>query len=276
MATAALSYNAIEITANSAGTITSAVQPYVVRGAADEEAAIAAAIEESPETYKGLYREEITIRERLSDDSWRVEVSYSGQTSEVQVSFDTTGATQHVEVGYEQIAAYTVDGSPAPAANGVIGLEGTRPGAAVKGVDLVASQYQFTETHYLPRSRVTSGYRNALARKTSMYNNQPFRGFDPCEVLFLGANGRIQGDGRGDVWEVQFQFAVAQTQTNLRIGDIVVPRKRGWEYLWVMYDDTVAGSGGRFRFVKTPVAVYVNKVYLGTDFSSLGIGTGVL
>jgi len=271
-ASAELGYNSIQITANSSGTLTSAILPYVVRDAADEAAAIAAVMDESDSTYQGLYRQEFTIRERIAETDWRVEASYQGNTSEVQIAFDTTGATQHIDIGFEQIAAYAVAGSTAPSVHGAIGVEGTVPGAPVKGADIVGSQYQFTETHYLSRSTVDSDYRNAIARKSSMYNNQPFRGFNPCEVLFLGASGRIQGNGRGDVWEIQFQFAVARNQINIAVGDIVVLRKRGWEYLWVMYDNEISQN----RFVKKPVAAFVNKVYLGTDFSSLGIGTGTL
>ena len=271
-ATASLSFEVRPTTANSAGDVTSAKASYKAVDAADESEALVAVRAAAPSTYEGLFREEFVIRNRISQTAWDVDVIYIGNASEVTQAFDTTGATEHLDVGFEQIAALAPAGETAPSVSGAIGVEGTTPGAPVKGVDVVSRTSKFSETHYLSQSFVTASYKRKLAKMTSTYNLQVFRGYDPVDVLFLGAAGRIQGNGKGDVWEITFNFAYSPTQTAFSVGSIEVPRKRGWEYMWVMYSDEISQG----RFVKTPVAVYINRVYEGSTFSGLGIGTGEL
>ena len=57
---------------------------------------------------------------------------------------------------------------------------------------------------------------------------------------------------------------------NLHVGDIVVASKKGWEYLWVRYED--AEDDAANVLVKKPTAAYVEKVYEDGDFSVLGLG----
>jgi hypothetical protein len=45
--------------------------------------------------------------------------------------------------------------------------------------------------------------------------------------------------------------------------------KKGHEYLWIRYEDTVSSN----ELLKKPKFVYVNEVYPSADFSQLGIGT---
>jgi hypothetical protein len=53
------------------------------------------------------------------------------------------------------------------------------------------------------------------------------------------------------------------------MGDITGIDKKGWEYLWVRYQDAEDAD----VLVKQPAAVYVEQVYPYGDFSLLGIGT---
>ncbi len=46
--------------------------------------------------------------------------------------------------------------------------------------------------------------------------------------------------------------------------------KRGWDHLWVRYQD--AEDSTAKALVKRPVAAYVERVYYDGDFSGLGIG----
>lgn len=274
-ATAELSFDLIETSADTNGNRTYAKLPYLVRGAEDEDAALVAVLDESTTTYAGIHREEVSVRERRGVDVWLVDVVYRGNETEVVHSFDTTGGTQHVDIARQHLDRFPAG---APDCKGVIGVEGSAPGAPVAGVDIVSPVYQFSETHYQSSSTVTPSFRQALARRTSMYNNDPFRGYDPCEVLFMGASGRRMGRNKSDLWEIEYRFAVSQTQVGFYVGGIppeyedgiFVPRKRGWEYMWVMYADKMDATSK--RFVKAPIGVYIEKVYLGTDFSSFGIG----
>jgi hypothetical protein len=135
-------------------------------------------------------------------------------------------------------------------------------------VDITVPVYNFTETHYLPDSQVTMGYRGDLFRLTGKVNNASFKGLDAGECLFLGASGSKRGS---DDWEITFRFAASPNKTGLTIGDIINIDKKGWEYLWVRYAD--AEDPASNTLVKQPVAAYVEKVYEDGSFSSLGIGT---
>ena len=86
----------------------------------------------------------------------------------------------------------------------------------------------------------------------------------------MGASGRRTGDDPDDLWEITYNFSVQRNQTDLDIGGITVATKRGWDYLWVRYEDQISSDSK--SVLKKPVAVYIEKVYYGTDFTSLGIG----
>jgi len=220
-----------------------------------------------PSYYGTLRRTSITLDERINNTTWKVIAKFEtvGSTTteenEASFSFDTGGGTQHITQSLDTRGKY------GPAASDVLGGAIGFDGENVAGVDITVPLFNFSETHYLPDEVVNQSYKMRLFRKTGMYNNDSFRGFDPGEVLFLGASGSRRGDGD---WEISFRFSASQNQKNIKVGEITVPEKRGWDYLWVQYADDV--DDNKKQIVKKPVAAYVEKVYYGTDFTSLGIG----
>jgi hypothetical protein len=217
----------------------------------------------------------------LGDNAWQLTISYSKDGVEDGTeplkrarSFDTTGGTQHItqaesEVGYPsgfgganyQFMAIGVD------ANGV------------NGVDIVAPQLQWQESYDVPNAYVTSNYIKSLAMVTGTTNNASFRSFAAGEVLFVGCSGSQEWDdqkGRGP-WSLSYRFVASpnagtgQTLPAKSVGDITGIEKKGHEYLWVRYEESVSGSSN--ALLKKPKAVYVNKVYRESNFSLLGIGT---
>jgi len=89
--------------------------------------------------------------------------------------------------------------------------------------------------------------------------------FAEGEVLFLGASGSPRGD---DSWEITLRFAASPNATDIPVGGITVPGKKGWEYLWVQYKD--AKDTNAKCIVKKPKRVIVDRVYDAGDFSLLG------
>ena len=128
--------------------------------------------------------------------------------------------------------------------------------------------YHFSETHYLPDSQVTLGYRATLFGLTGKVNDADFKGLSAGECLFLGAAGSQRGFGED--WEITFRFAASPNTSSLTVGPITGIAKKGWEYLWVRYADAEVPAAK--AIVKQPVAAYVEKVYEDGDFSGLGIG----
>jgi hypothetical protein len=87
-------------------------------------------------------------------------------------------------------------------------------------------------------------------------NDIPFKGFAAGEVLFLGASGSQRGD---EDWEITFNYAASPNVTGLMVGDIGPVSKKGWEYLWVRYED--AEDEDAMCVVKRPVQVNIEKAY---------------
>ena len=139
----------------------------------------------------------------------------------------------------------------------------------VNGIDITMPVMNFSETHYFRASKVTTAYKKRLAELTGTVNNGKFKGYAPGEVLFLGASGSRRGKHSDDDWEITFRFAVSPNRENLKIGDLTIKEKLGWDYLWVRYADEV--SSDQKSLVKKPESAYVERVYQAADFGGLGI-----
>ncbi len=136
----------------------------------------------------------------------------------------------------------------------------------VEGVDITVPVYNFAETHYLADAVVTLAYRVQLFNLTGTVNNGSFRGLAGGECLFLGASGSMRGEAD---WEVSFRFAGSPNKTGLQVGDIAGINKKGWEYLWVRYQDSEDMAAK--VLIKKPIAAYIEKVYEDGNFGLLGI-----
>jgi len=206
----------------------------------------------------------------LGDNAWQVTINYSKDGAEDGAaplkrarSFDTTGGTQHITQAYSE----TRFGTNAPDQKKAIGVDSN----GVNGVDIVVPQLQWQETYDVPNTYVTSAWIRGVSGVTGTTNNAPFRGFEAGEVLFLGCSGSQEWDdekGRGP-WSLSFRFVASKNVTGETVGDIAGVAKKGHEYLWVRYEDAVDSN----VLLKKPKAVYVNKVYRESNFSTLGIGT---
>jgi len=213
----------------------------------------------------------------LGDDAWQVTIAYekNGGDDDTQNdplkrsrSFDTTGGTQHIT----QAIAETGYPDGAPAQQSAIGVDGN----GVNGVDIIVPALQWQEQYDVPSSYVTSTYIRSLAGITGTTNNADFRGFSAGEVLFAGCSGNQKWDSqRGNgPWSLSYRFIASPNAgtggsiSALTIGSVSGINKKGHEYLWVRYEDTVSSS----TLLKTPKHVYVNRVYREGNFSTLGIG----
>ena len=238
---------------------------FVIRGTNDDAAANSALLAASPVLYGGLVRQSLHT-ERIAEYEWEGSVRYGRfeppQTGDSSFSFDTGGGTQHITQSLATVGAYSVDGPP-PDFRGAIGV--TRD--SVDGVDITVPVYNFSETHYIATGLVTAAYKAVLFYLTGQVNNAPFRSLAAGEVLFLGVSGSKRGP---DDWEITYRFAASPNVAGLAVGDMTGIAKRGWEYLWVRYED-VEDTNAK-ALVKRPVAVYVEQVYPYGNFAGLGIG----
>jgi len=118
--------------------------------------------------------------------------------------------------------------------------------------------------HIIADAKVTSAYKGRLVALTGNTNSATWGDFEIGEVLFLGASGSKRG--KGD-WEITFNFAASPNMTDLSVGDITGIAKKGWEYLWIEYDES--DDQAAMHVVKRPFAVHVERVYPEDDFAKL-------
>jgi hypothetical protein len=85
------------------------------------------------------------------------------------------------------------------------------------------------------------------------------------ELLFLGADG-VQPEPGGN-WEITYRFSYSPNLTNQTIGDITGIAKKGWEYLWVRFQDDESNSTP----IKEPASAHVERVYDTTTVLSLDL-----
>ena len=178
------------------------------------------------------------------------------------VSFEVSGSQTKMTCSLATRGGWAAFGNAPRNYGGLIGV--TNDG--VEGVDIDTAVSTFCETVYFYPWFLTSRYVAFLTRAYGCVNSAPFRGFDVGEVRFLGASG---GHRQGDkAAEMTFKFAVSQNAWNIHVGNMTIPFKYGWDYLWVRWAELKRGN----VTVKTPVEAYVEKVYQGLNFNSLGIG----
>lgn len=241
---------------------------YIILGTDNDINAKVALWQTAPTIYDGLVRDSLHL-EPNGKDVWEATVRYTKYkrrrpptTGEFSLSFDTGGGTERITQSIQTVNRYAAPGRTAPDFQGAIGVTGNE----VQGVDRVVPVYHFSETHYLEDSFVSQTYRMVLFNLTGTVNSDSWRGFAPGELLFLGASGSKRGE---EDWEITYRFAASPNRTNLSVGPITGINKKGWEYLWVLYEDQ--NDSQAKKLVKRPIAAYVEQIYFYASFSALGI-----
>ena len=269
-------YSERDQTINAKGEVTEIEIPYLVFEAADEDAALAAARSvAASRTVSGMALDEVEVTERVNGTTWKVKAIFKDEDSDdpdepdedeetTSFAFDTGGGTMHRNQSLKTVSKVPND---APDFNGAIEVDNE---GNVNGVDVTMPVLNFTETHVMKGSRVSTSYKKSVAALTGTVNRSGFRGFSAGEVLFLGASGTKRGKKNDSPWEITFRFAVSPNQSSLQVGKLKVSNKRGWDYLWVRYADKVAEN--KKNVIKEPVAAYVEQVYPEGDFGNLGLG----
>ena len=270
-------YSEREQKVNAKGQITEIEIPYFVFEAENEDAALSAArAKAASHTVEGMDLDSVEVMERINKDTWKVKASYEdedggsndddddGEEETSSFAFDTGGGTMHRNQSLKTVAKVPND---APDFNGAIEVDNE---GNVNGIDVTMPVLNFTETHTMAGSRVSTSYRKSVAALTGTVNKASFRGFAAGEVLFLGASGTKRSKKPNAPWEITFRFAVSPNQSGLEVGKLKISSKKGWDYLWVRYADRV--SDNKKNVIKEPVAAYVEQVYPEGDFGNLGLG----
>ena len=250
---------------------------YIAQGTADDQELLTYLRANIPGEYEGLFIRSVSYEPEVVDIGantgiWYVEALYTrpeavgvDTTIESTEEFDTTGIQQKIFQSIQTIGTYHTTGVVANYTQGAIGFDGKR----VNGVDITVPIYKFSLSYPLAASSITEGYKGLLFSCTGKVNDGAFKGFAAGEVLLLGVQGQRRGTG---VWVVRFDFAASPNLTAIEIGAITVAAKKGWEYLWVLYNDVEVTAGTESFIMQAPKAAFVEQVYYTSDFAALGIG----
>ena len=269
MAHIAMEYWDRDHSLDSDGNLYSATIPYIVIGYTDEMAMLAYAKSQIPATLEGIALDKIDIEERIAADVWRVKANYphkdktgSQQQQEPEFAFDISAGTKHITHSIQTVGNYAPSGKTAPDFKGAINVNEK---GEVQGVDIVNSTFSFTEKHYYDNSHVSNTFKRNVAAIVGRVNSSSFRGWNAGELLFMGASGSRRGTTSKDKWEITFRYKVSMNRTNVTVGDIHIPSVRGWDYLWVKYEDSVVNN----IMTKKPSSAHVEQVYYYVSFSAL-------
>jgi hypothetical protein len=241
---------------------------FIIQGTDDDVAAVEALLAARPETWDGLPAVSSDVTQ-IAATIWEGVVNYGIQNknyaseTESVYSFETGGGNQHVTQSLATISKYAPSGKTAGDFKGAIGVDSN----SVNGVDIVSPVYSWTEALAFNKAAITSTYKQTLYNLTGKVNNGTWKGYSAGEVLFMGACGSRRGNS--DLWEISFKFAASPNVSNKTIGDITGIAKKGWEYLWVRYED--ADDATAKVLIKKPSSVHIEQVYEEGNFTLLGV-----
>lgn len=215
-----------------------------------------------------LYRNDIQVQEQGHAVYW-VTVQYVTQDQQkpavgsIKFAFTTTGGSFHITHSRSTVAKYpssSVDYKQA------INVRKSGQDLNIEGTDIIIPALKLSYTFSHPLGIVNESFARTIAGLTGSSNSTTFRGFQPGEVLFLGADG---SDGTNSEAEVTYHFACESNLQDLVIGAITGINKDGHDLLWVSSkDDTASGKP-----TVTPLGVYIERIYQRVDFrAALGWG----
>lgn len=184
-------------------------------------------------------------------------------TSDEEISFDISSQTARVTQSKSTTSSTAVGGQQATDRKGGIGWDGER----YQGADVFVELFSFTITKYVPVASVTNAYVQGLRDAAFRYNSAAFRGMAAGECLFVGASGSKRND---DDYAIAHKFLGSKNATNIAVGDITVPAKLGWEYLWAEYEAEEDATAK--KLTPRPTVAHVERLYDSIDFpTALGL-----
>jgi len=243
---------------------------YWVDGTDDYQEAYDCLLAQSPNNLGPLQRMAMGVTPTEASTHWDGSVRYGtrqGQAppeeADPTFTMDIGTATTHITQSLETVNKYTASGRTAADRKQVIG---GKPDGSVDGVDKLIANASWTETHYLPKSRVNRAYFLTLYNLVARMNAVTFRNFERGEVLYIG--GTLTKRRSAPDWECQFKFLPLPNATGLSVGDITGIAKLGHDYLWVYYEGEKETTGTPVM-VPLPKEVLVERLYTFGDYNAM-------
>jgi len=180
------------------------------------------------------------------------------ETNAEEVSFDISSQTIKVTQSKETISKTAASGD-APDFKGGVGFDGEK----FQGADVMVEAFSFSITLYKPIAQITNAYIQTLRNAAFRTNTDTFKGMAPGECLFVGASGSKRNE---DDYAIAHKFMAVKNATGLSVGDITGISKKGWEYMWALYENEEDDTAK--KVTPRPTAAYVERLYDSIAFAS--------
>lgn len=247
---------------------------YLVLGTDDEAAAMAELLDYAPDTWGNAPRQ-LPDLEQISDQIWEGTITYSfsnaappDEEEDAAISFSTKGGRQKITQSRgTQSYGRTGDENPPPDYKGAIGVSSHGGSLTVEGVEIPVPALSISFSRRKPPEWLTASQLMALSDLTGTINSTTFKGFPPGELIFDGAEGSQKNPD--EPVDVKFDFIRSANATNQTWGEITVDSKKGWQYLWFLYEEEEDDEAS--QLVKRPIAAYVEDVSPSADHGAIGV-----
>ena len=270
----------VERYASRSKTPKTAERSYWIRGAADEDAALTALMGAAPGTIGTLVivPDDCRVEEEAEEGGgyiyrgtavYKHEDEVPPEPGEWTVSVDISGQSTRIYQARSHVADYAPAGVTAPNFKGAINVAD----GVVQGADVIVPFVNYTINTRFPTEDIDDAWVRTVSAIVGSQNASTYHGFAAGELLLTRISANQRGDGFTDV---SFGFGFSANESSIVItgvnasnaaANITVTSKRGWDYLWVRYEDRTIGT----YTIKQPVSAHVEQVYKDMSFSALGI-----
>lgn len=141
-----------------------------------------------------------------------------------------------------------------------------------EGAEVLTPTGSFSIRYSAPSGFIDTAYRIAVEDLVGKINQDPYLGYAPQTLLFVGVSGSERVDGS---WELLYNFRYRPGVPSFVIGDgdvatpdpddIVIPAHSGWDYLWlktVPREDPVTR-----KIEREPTHAFIHEIYERANFS---------
>lgn len=180
----------------------------------------------------------------------------STPTDAARLSFDYGSETVRITEAIEQFDK--VSASPTVATHNRINE--TKDG--VEGVDVTSPYGVYEETHTYAAATITSSWHATRLRLIGNVNSATYGPYAAGEMRLDSIRGEPRADGD---WDITWTWAIRPNNASFKAGGQTFAKK-GWEYVWVLWEDIPSTSG---RISREATGVFLAQVYYETDFNAI-------
>lgn len=248
---------------------------YIIRGAADEKEARDKLTEEAPSVYDdkiqddykiedlkipggGYYTGTVTYKAKASGGGFP-----GGGVPTRQIEFSTMGGTKYIQISPHGGVTFNASGWTQRIPDAVVNAE-IDPGGKirVKGAQIPSKLFAFKIKKRFTRGTLTDEVVDLIKGLSDCVNSVAFKGFDPREVNFIGAEGAQSGTDA----DVTFYFQQAKFLTG-KVIDGITYNAGPFDYVWFLSQPETSGGVATSKVKE----VHVNYVKEQADLNLLPI-----